>query len=230
MHHMAGISVGVQDLDFSPPASASIGTGHMGPPQSIEVIGGSSSQAQSTSLSGSTSGHSGKRRRHMTTEERSNRPETPSKECLKFVQDCGLQFYRRKSKEYLETKYLHHGVHGLAQAVEDMKVHLGEAVMRDPIHSDATHLKGYGSWLSSQVQQAVYNPTQWYDALNRDASGSSGPTGDPCEELGKLIWWKNYAKRLKESSGRLPPWADKLLVGHLSSQGRTGVMWIPRSH
>ena len=225
---VAGISVGVQDLEISPTASASIGTRAMDPPQSIEVIGGSSSQAQSTSLSGSTSGGSGKKRKHMTPEERRNRPHIPSKGCLFLIQRSTLQFYKKKSKEYLETKYLHHGVHGLAAVIEDMKVYLSDAVLNDARHHDAPTTEGYGLWFHNQVQQGVYNPTQLYETLHPGAEKTLTTTTMDLE-YEKLVWWKNYARQVKANATRMPPWADKLLVGHLSSHGRTGIMWIPRS-
>ena len=44
------------------------------------------------------------------------------------VQHLTLLFFKKKSKEYLETKFEHHEVHGLAPVIEDIKVHLGDAV------------------------------------------------------------------------------------------------------
>lgn len=225
---VASISVGVQDLEFGPTASASIGTRPMDPPRSIEVTGGSSSQARSTSLSGSTSGCSGRKRKHLTPEERRNRPEIPSRGCLLLVQRLTLLFFKKKSKEYLETKYLHHGVHGLAAVIEDMKLYLADAIEQDPRHHDAPSAAGYGHWFHEQVQQGVYNPTQLYEPTHPKAIESL-TTSEPDLEYEKLLWWKTYAQQVKAAATRMPPWADKLLVGHLSSHGRTGIMWIPRS-
>jgi hypothetical protein len=127
---------------------------------------------------------------------------------------------------YLEKKYLNDGTKGLELARNELMLILTEATS-GPEFEEARGMSDWNTWIEKQAVEAIYNPTMSYEAMH-PGEGSSG--GRRSELYIKLENWKRGVIAAKGTSARnLPVFIDRQLADNIATQGRQGVIWLPRN-
>jgi hypothetical protein len=127
---------------------------------------------------------------------------------------------------FLEKKYLNDGTKGLELVRSDLMLLLTEATARAKFE-EARGMSDWDTWIEQQAKETIYNPTMIYDAVH-PGEGSSG--GMKFELYEKLENWKRGVITAKRTSARnLPVFIDRQLADNIATQGRQGVIWLPRN-
>jgi hypothetical protein len=136
-----------------------------------------------------------------------------------------LEWFRINNMVYLEKKYLNDGTKGLESVRNDLMLLLTEATAGAEFE-EARGMSNWNTWIEQQTREAIYNPTMTYEAMH-PGEGSSG--GMKPELYEKLENWKRGVIAAKKTSARnLPVFIDRQLADNIATQGRQGVIWLPR--
>jgi hypothetical protein len=137
-----------------------------------------------------------------------------------------LEWFRNNSMVYLEKKYLNDGTKGLELARNELMLILTEATAGQAFE-EARGMSDWNTWIEQQAVEAIYNPTMTYEAVH-PGEGSSG--GRKSELYIKLENWKRGVIAAKGTSARnLPVFIDRQMADNIATQGRQGVIWLPRN-
>jgi hypothetical protein len=83
------------------------------------------------------------------------------------------------------------------------------------------------SWIEQQAVEAIYNPTMTYEVVH---PGEGSSAGRKSELYMKLENWKRGVITAKGTPARnLPVFIDRQMVDNIATQGRQGVIWLPRN-
>ena len=127
---------------------------------------------------------------------------------------------------HLEKQYLNGGLKGLELVRGKLKLLLLDGMVGDEFLEDRRKFY-YGRWIEEQVQEAIFNPTMAYILIYGAGSDTSGGKS---KHLEKLESWKKGAVVAK-GRGRttLPPYIEKELADRITTQGRHGIIWLPKN-
>ena len=125
-----------------------------------------------------------------------------------------------------QKKYLNDGTKGLELARNELMLILTEATAGQAFE-EARGMSDWNTWIEQQAVEAIYNPTMTYEAVH-PGEGSSG--GRKSELYIKLENWKRGVIAAKGTSARnLPVFIDRQMADNIATQGRQGVIWLPRN-
>jgi hypothetical protein len=137
-----------------------------------------------------------------------------------------LEWFRNNNMVYLEKKYLNDGTKGLELVMNELMLILTEATA-GPAFEEARGMSDWNTWIEQQDVEAIYNPTMTYEAVH---PGEGSSAGRKSELYMKLENWKRGVIAAKGTSARnLPVFIDRQMVENIATQGRQGVIWLPRN-
>lgn len=137
-----------------------------------------------------------------------------------------MEWFSKHSMVYLEKKYLNDGMKGIELVKNDLMRVLTEGMAGDEFE-EVRAMSELGAWMEAQAVEAIYNPCVTYDAVH-PGEGSSG--GRRSEFYEKLENWKRGVLSAKGTAARtLPAYLDKQMADNIATQGRHGVIWLPRN-
>jgi len=137
-----------------------------------------------------------------------------------------LEWFRNHSMVFLEKQYLNNGLKGLELVKNDLLVILREGTAGAEFE-EARGTDDWDVWIEQQATEAIYNPTMAYDALHPGEGSSSGMKSELYE---KLENWRRGVIIAKGTSARNPPmFIDRQMADNIATQGRHGVIWLPRN-
>ena len=127
---------------------------------------------------------------------------------------------------FLEKQYLNNGLKGLELVKNDLLVILREGTAGAEFE-EARGTDNWDAWIEQQATEAIYNPTMAYDALHPGEGSSSGMKS---ELYAKLENWRRGVIIAKGTSAcNLPVFIDRQMADNIATQGRHGVIWLPRN-
>ena len=85
----------------------------------------------------------------------------------------------------------------------------------------------WSRWIEKQVQEAIFNPTMAYIAMHGASSGTGGRKSELLEKLES--WKKSAAVAKSRRRTTLPSYIEKELADRIATQGRHGVIWLPKN-
>jgi hypothetical protein len=170
---------------------------------------------------GSTaSGSQSKKRKNRS--KRDPRIDEARKHCRTLL----LEWFRNNNIVYLEKKYLNDGTKGLELVRSDLMLLLTEATTGAEFE-EARGMSDWDTWIEQQAREAIYNPTMTYDVVHLGERSSGGRKSELYE---KLENWKRSIIIAKGTSARnLPVFIDRQMADNIATQGRQGVIWLPRN-
>ena len=137
-----------------------------------------------------------------------------------------LEWFRKNSMVFLEKKYLNDGTKGLELVKKDLVILLMEGTAGAEFE-EARSMGDWDMWIEQQATEAIYNPTMTYDAMHPTEAAIGGRRSELYE---KLENWKRGVIIAKGTSARhLPSFIDRQMADNIATQGRQGVIWLPRS-
>ena len=127
---------------------------------------------------------------------------------------------------FCKKQYLNNGTKDLELVKNELMLLLTEGTagseFEEPRGTD-----DWDVWIEQQTTEAVYNPTMAYDALHHGKGSSSGMKFELYE---KLENWRRGVIIAKRTSARnLPVFIDRQMADNIATQGRHGVIWLPRN-
>ena len=127
---------------------------------------------------------------------------------------------------HLEKQYLSDGQKGLEVVRGKLKRLLLDGMAGDKFLEDRRKFH-YGQWIEKQVQEAIFNPKMAYIGIY---GASLDTSAGKFERWEKLESWKRGAVVAKgREKTTLPSCIEKELAYRIATQGRHGVIWLPKN-
>jgi hypothetical protein len=127
---------------------------------------------------------------------------------------------------YLEKKYLNDGTKGLELVRNDLMLFLMEATAGAEFE-ETRGMSDWDTWIEQQAREAIYNPTMTYEAMHPGEESSGGMKSELYEKLKN--WKRDVITAKGTSAHNLPIFVDRQLADNIATQGRQGVIWLPRN-